>query len=110
MPRYQFERESRTPNSEAFIILEGDKEVGRVDVHFASDVVHATLCIAEDSSEDDIQDLIGEVDERLVMSAMPFREDFVVTVWLGRQAGVYSEDLEEAIDEELDEEANGNGQ
>ncbi len=109
MPRYQFERESRTPHSEAFIILEGDNEVGRVDVHFGSDVAHATLCIPEDSSEDDIQDLIGEVDERLVMPAAPFREDFVVTVWLGRQAGVYSEDLEEAIDEEPDEVVEGDG-
>ncbi len=105
MPRYQFERESRTPHSEAFIILAEDKEIGRVDVHYGSDLANATLCVPDDFSEDDIQELIGEIDERLVMSAQPFREDFVATVWLGRQAGVYSEELEE----ELEEEVEGNG-
>ena len=114
MPRYSFERESRTPHSEAFIILDGDDELGRVDIHIGLDIAHATLCIPDGSSEDDIQDLIGEIDERLVMSAAPFREDFVVTVWLGRQAGVYSEEFDEEFDEELEEEpggdAKGNGQ
>ena len=105
MPRYQFERESRTPHSEGFIIHAGEEELGRVDIHYGSEVVHATLCVPENSSEDDIQELIGEVDERLVMTAHPFRDDFVVTVWLGRQAGVYSEELEEEVEEEVE----GNG-
>ena len=102
MPRYQFERESRTPHSEAFIIQEGEDEVGRVDIHYGSDVISATLCVPENASEADIQELIGEVDERLVMSADPYRDDFVVTVWLGRQAGVYSEELEEEQEEEME--------
>lgn len=106
MPAYHFERESRTPQSEAIIIVAGDQEVGRVDLHFGRDMVHATLCVPEDVSEDDIQDLIAEIDERLVMPVEPFRDDFVVTVWLGRQAGVYSEDMEEEL---LDEEMNGDG-
>jgi hypothetical protein len=56
-------------------------------------------------SEDEIQELISEIDERLVMSNDPYREDFVVTVWVGRQAGVYSEeDLEEEEEEEEQEE------
>ncbi len=105
MPRYQFERESRTPHSEVFIVLADDKEVGRVDIHYGPDLTHATICVPEDHSEEDIQELIGEVDDRLVMSANPFREDFVATVWLGRQAGVYSE----SPDEEEEEEVEGNG-
>jgi hypothetical protein len=109
VPRYEFERESRTPTSEAFIVQVDDEEVGRVDVHYGSDIAHATLCVPEDFSEDDIQELIAEVDERLVMSAQPFRDDFVVTVWLGRQAGVYSEDFEEEFEEPLEEELEGNG-
>jgi hypothetical protein len=40
------------------------------------------------------------------MSNDPYREDFVVTVWAGRQGGVYSEeDLEE--EEEGEEEMEG---
>ncbi len=109
MPRYEFERESRTPHSEAFIVQADDHEVGRVDIHYGMDMAHATLCVPEDFSEDDIQEVIGEVDERLVMSAQPFREDFVVTVWLGRLAGVYSEDFEEEFEEAIEEERDGNG-
>ena len=103
MPRYRFERETRTPHSESFVVVADDNEFGRVDIHYAPDIVNATLCVPDDVSEDDIQDLIGEIDERLVMSADPFREDFVVTVWLGRRAGVYSEEY----DEEEDVEGNG---
>ena len=103
MPRYRFERETRTPHSESFVVVADDNEFGRVDIHYAPDIVNATLCVPDDASEDDIQDLIGEIDERLVMSADPFREDFVVTVWLGRRAGVYSEEY----DEEEDVEGNG---
>ena len=105
MPRYEFERETRTPYSETFIVVTDGNEIGRVDIHYGLDLVNATLCVPDDYSEDDIQELIGEVDERLVMSAEPFREDFVVTVWLGRQAGVYSEEFEEELEEELE----GNG-
>ncbi len=105
MPSYQFERESRTPHSEAFAITEDGNEIGRVDIHYGTDVVNATVCVPDTFSEDAIQDLIGEVDERLVMTAHPYREDFVVTVWLGRQAGVYSEEFEEELEEELE----GNG-
>ena len=105
MPRYEFEREARTPYSEAFVITADGNDIGRVDIHYGPDIVNATLCVPDTVSEDDLQDLIGEVDERLVMSAHPFREDFVVTVWMGRQAGVYSEDT----DEEYEEDVEGNG-
>ena len=101
MPNFQFERQARTPYSEAFIIRSGEDDAGRVDIHYGSEVVTATLCLAENATEDDIQELIGEIDERLVMTAEPFRDDFVVTVWLGREAGVYSEDT--------DDETKGNG-
>lgn len=113
MAEYQFERDVRTPYSEAYVIEERGEAMGRVDLHFApSGVVQATLCVPADFDEDEVQDLIGEVDERLVLSADSDRLDFVVTVWRGTPAGVYSEDedLEELEeDEEEEEEAGGNG-
>ncbi len=102
MADYRFDRESRTPHSEAFVVREGDSEIGRVDLHYGEDLVYGTLCVPEDFSEDRIQELIAEVDERLVMSAQPLREDFLVTVWLGRLAGVYSEEFEEEFEEEVE--------
>jgi len=105
MPRYEFEREYRTPQSEVYVITGDDTPVGRVDLHYGEETVHGTLCVPDDYNEDAIQELIGEVDERLVMSAQPFRDDFVVTVWLGRQAGVYSEEFEGEFEEDVE----GNG-
>jgi hypothetical protein len=57
--------------------------------------VHATLCVPEAFDADDIEDLIAEVDARLVLTHDPARADFVVTVWRGSAAGVYSEDTDE---------------
>lgn len=99
---FRFEREARTPHSEVFVIEgDGGDSVGRVDLHYTPSVAYATLCIPESLGEDEIQDLIGQIDERLVMTSDPYREDFVVTVWNGREAGVYSD--EDADDEEDDE-------
>lgn len=111
MAEYNFERESRTPYSESFVIEADGDEMGRVDLHYTSGVTYGTLCIPEGLSEDDIQELIGEIDDRLVMSNDPYREDFVVTVWAGRQAGVYSEEVLEGEEEEEEEEdvEGGNG-
>jgi hypothetical protein len=113
MAEYNFERESRTPYSESFVIEADDDDVGRIDLHYTPSITYGTLCIPDSLSEDEIQELISEIDERLVMSNDPYREDFVVTVWVGRQAGVYSEeDLEEEEEEEGEEEEDlegGNG-
>lgn len=103
MGEYTFEREARTPYSEVFTI-EGDdgSDVGRVDLHYTPTITYATLCVGEALTEDDVQDLIGQIDERLVMTSDPYREDFIVTVWTGRESGVYSD--EDETDEEEDEE------
>lgn len=108
MPDYHFERECRTPYSESYVIDDGDRELGRVDLHYTPSVAYATLCVPDGFSDDDVQDLITEIDERLVMSHDPYREDFVVTVWAGHEAGVYSEE-EELEEEEEEEEVEGNG-
>jgi hypothetical protein len=106
---YRFEREARTPYSEVFVIEnEEGEDVGRVDLHFTPSVTYATLCVGDDLDEDGIQELISQIDERLVMSTDPYREDFVVTVWSGRESGVYSdEDLDEEEEDTEDKFADG---
>ena len=101
MADYNFERDCRTPYSEAYYI-EGanDERLGRVDIHYTPNVVYATLCVREGISQEEIQDLIEAIDEQLVMTADVFRDDFVVTVYQGREIGVFSdEDLEEEEEE-----------
>ena len=107
MPDYYFERECRTAHSESFLIEADGAEMGRVDLHYTASVTYATLCVPIGTSEDDIQELMSEIDERLVMSNDPYREDFIVTERAGQETGVYSE--EEIEEEEEEEEEEGNG-
>jgi hypothetical protein len=93
-----FERESRTPHSDVFTILEDGSLVGRIDLHYQGDTVLGTLCTTADADTDRIQALIESIDERLVMTADPYREDFIVTVWKGSPGGVYSDDPDEEED------------
>jgi hypothetical protein len=90
--RWRFERESRTPHSEQWAIETEEYSVGRVDLHFTSSAVYATLALHRSVGEEAIEELIGEIDERLVLSADPERSDFIVTVWRGESYGTFSED------------------
>lgn len=105
MPGFNFDRECRTAYSESYIIEMEDEEIGRVDLHYTLSVTYATLCLVESLTEDDIRSLISEIDERLVLTNDPFREDFMVTVWTGREYANFSdEDFEE---EGADDDGNG---
>jgi hypothetical protein len=86
-----FEREVRTPNSEAYTLLEDGGIIGRIDIHYQGPNVYGTLCTTADANEERIQAIIDAIDERLVMTADPYREDFIVNVWRGSPAGVYSD-------------------
>jgi hypothetical protein len=104
---FHYERESRTPQSECFLIENEESSMARADLHYTPAVVYGTLCVPESWSEADIQDVIADIDDRIVRTADPFREDFVVTVWAGREIGVYSDD--ESLGE-LAESANRTGE
>lgn len=101
MPGYTFERESRTLTSESYIVELDEEEVGRIDLHFGDAVTYGTLCLVDRLTEDDMKEIISEIDERLVLTNDPFREDFVVTVWRGHETGVFSdEDLGKQTDDD----------
>ncbi len=87
---FYFERECRTPSSECYTILSGEEPVGRVDVHFAETVVHATMNVAESLTAEEIQDLVDTVDEEIVSSVGINRQEVIVHVHQGRDLGVYS--------------------
>jgi hypothetical protein len=105
MPEYVFERQCRTPSSEIYRIVEDGQPVGRLDLHFASEVVHGSLIVETRLVEDDILALIEQIDEDLVLSAEVEREDFVITVHRGEEVGTYSDedDFDEDEDDALDD-------
>ena len=104
MADYRFEREARTPQSEQWVIETPEHSIGRVDVHFTTSAAHATLAVHTSIDDDEIQRLIAEIDERIVLSGDPYREDFIVTVWRGEELGVFAEEADEDGDDETDEE------
>ncbi|MCL0029198.1 hypothetical protein M1N23_03545 [Dehalococcoidia bacterium] len=90
MAKYNFEREARTPHSECYTVLEDGSIIGRLDVHFADVVVHATLNVAESLTSDSIQELIDAIDEELLDAMGIVRQEIIVHVHQGRDLGVYS--------------------
>lgn len=102
MPTYLFERIARTPHSEQWRIETETATLGRVDVHFTGAKVYGTLVLTTAVTDEAIEDLIAEIDARIVSSADEYREDFVVSVWRGEEFGTYSE--EDAAFDEFDDE------
>lgn len=92
MADYRFNREARTPYSEVYAIDDGEHALGRVDVHYTGSAAHATLVVHAALSDDQVQDLLEAIDDQIVTSADPYREDLVVTVWRGEEMGVFADD------------------
>ena len=90
MPEFDFQRECRTPFSECYTVIEGDRNIGRLDVHFADVIVHATLNVDESLTGDDVHELIDIVDSELLEAAGIVRQEVVIHVHQGRDLGVYS--------------------
>ena len=86
----RFERECRTPYSEVYTILDDDIPQGRFDVHYAGNLIHATLCVSERYTQAEIQDLIADLDDELLDAVGLNRDDFIVHVHQGREIGVFS--------------------
>ena len=97
MDDIHFERHFRTPYSEGYYIMQGDSlqsnsRLGTVDIHFTSITVHGTLILERELEETDLTKLIEQIDEDLVLSADMPREDFLVSVYVGKDVGFYSDE------------------
>jgi hypothetical protein len=88
----RFERSLRTPSSEGYHLLLGGTRIGSVDLHFTTTAVHATLIIDRTLEKPELAKLIEQIDEDLVLSADVPRDDFMVNVYIGQEAGFYSDD------------------
>ena len=91
MPDFDFEREVRTPYSEAFTILEDERPVGRIDLHFTHAAVHVTLAVDESLTQESIQELIDTIDEDLAEAVGINREELIIHVFQGRETGIFSD-------------------
>jgi hypothetical protein len=87
-----FEREVRTPYSEAYTIQEGDRLVGRIDIHFSFELIHVSLAVDESLTQDSIQEIMSCIDEDLIDAVGIPRDGFVIHVFQGRETGVFTDD------------------
>ena len=99
----RYDRLCRTSSSEAYLLSQQDEPVGRLELHFTSDVVYGLLVLERDAPEAEILELIEKIDEDLACSADSARDDFLVTVYQGRQVLVHSDD-------DYENETDGDGQ
>lgn len=105
MEDIHFDRICRTNRSEAYLISQGEEPIARIDLHFTQSVVYGVLIVEKQLEESDITELIGRVDDDIVWTADLPREDFVVSVYQGRELGMYSDpDLQDREEEETEEE------
>ena len=75
--------------------------MGRIDLNYREAGRYGTICVLASMTEEEIRSLISEIDERFVLTNDPFREDFVVTVWNGREHGNYSDEDFEGDEDDL---------
>lgn len=72
--------------------LQSNNRLGTVDIHFTTTAVHGTLILERELEEADLTKLIEQIDEDLVLSADMPRDDFLVSVYVGRDVGFYSDE------------------
>ena len=104
MEAVRFERAVRTETSEVFAIYGGARRLGRVDIHYGRFEVNGTLLLEVDLTDDEVQQLIDQLDEELVQTHDPEREDFLVTVFKAEELGFYSDEFESDEESDSDEE------
>jgi hypothetical protein len=97
MEEIRFERHFRTSSSEGYYIMQGSSvqsssRLGTVDLHFTTTTVHGTLILERELEEAELTKLIEQIDEDLVLSADVPREDFLVSVYVGKDVGFYSDE------------------
>ena len=94
MVDFSFEREVRTPYSEAYLVMEMDRQVGRIDIHFTPEMVHVAVSVDESLTQEAIHQIIDAVDEDIIDAVGINRGNFVVHVFQGRETGVFSDENE----------------
>ena len=103
MARYEFQREVRTPYSESyFVVDESDRDVGRVDVHFPSGMVHATLVAHPDLPESEVRSIADRLIHEWSQTIGVDGPEVAIHVYQGDERGVFAND-------DSDGRRNGNG-
>jgi len=90
--RFRLARLVRTISSEVYLVWEGERRIGQVDLHYADASIHANLLLETDLSPEEAQSLYSQLDEDIVSSYLPSfdREEFILTVFRGEEVDSFN--------------------
>jgi len=90
--RFRLARLVRTISSEVYLVWEGERRIGQVDLHYADASIHANLLLEADLSPEEAQGLYSQIDEDIVSSYLPSfdREEFILTVFRGEEVDSFN--------------------
>jgi hypothetical protein len=103
--QYRIVRIVRTPSSEIHLVWRGETRIAQLDVHYAQDIVHATLVVEVDLSTEAEEELVAAIDGDVISSYLPSfdREDFLLTVFRGNEVRSYSDNQNAGEESEFPE-------
>ena len=88
---YDYEREVRTPHSEAYLILDGDNAVGRIDTHFLPGIVHIAIAVDRSLTPDQIEEIIADIGADLLNTVGADRDVHMYHIFQGEEIRVFSD-------------------
>lgn len=100
MPTFDLRRTVRTGSGENYAIFHAAtpsqaRVIGSLDLHIANNVYHGTLVLTSKLKKKDLELLLAQIDEQLVDKG---REDFIFTVYRGKEVGFYSDVVDRKYD------------
>jgi len=89
---FRLVRSLRTLSSEIYLVWEGERQIGQVDMHYADSTVHATVILEAELPPEAQQQLFAQLDDDVVSSYLPVyeREDLIIVVFRGEEVESFS--------------------
>ena len=88
---FDYEREVRTASSEAYLILDGDTPVGRIDTHFMPGIAHIAIAVEQRLTAEQIEEIIADVDADMLNTVGTERDSHMYHVFQGTEIRVFSD-------------------
>ena len=88
---FDYEREVRTANSEAYLILDGDESVGRIDTHFMPGIAHVAIAVEQRVTHEQIEEIISDIDADMLNTVGSEHDSHMYHVFQGTEIRVFSD-------------------
>ncbi len=87
---FDYEREVRTPHSEAYLILDGEQPVGRIDTHFMPGLAHVAVAVTPNVTPEQIEEILSDIDADMLNTVGTERDTHHFHVFQGNEIRVFS--------------------